>query len=191
MKKFFSVFLTLTMGYFPAAQPFAQEQVLSEDALIKEAKSRIQHFSVALKKKLQEAIANGGLKSGVKVCHQQAPVIAKTFSTDGWTVARTSLRTRNATNAASDWERQTLLEFTQKRQQGSTVNTLIKTTTDKVQFRYMQAIPTAGLCLACYGANIAVDVKQAIKNNYPNDTAVDFNVGDIRGAFSLTFERTK
>ena len=52
-------------------------------------------------------------------------------------------------------------------------------------FRYMKAIPTAGLCLTCHGAVIDPALEQELKSLYPQDKARGFEVGDIRGAFTI------
>jgi hypothetical protein len=50
---------------------------------------------------------------------------------------------------------------------------------------FMQAVPMFDMCLSCHGSDIAPDVMAAILDLYPDDQAVDYSVGEIRGAFSL------
>ncbi len=50
----------------------------------------------------------------------------------------------------------------------------------------MKAIPTAPLCLTCHGANVDPSLREKIEAVYPNDAAVGYNEGDIRGAFTIT-----
>jgi hypothetical protein len=57
---------------------------------------------------------------------------------------------------------------------------------DKTVFRYMKAIPTAELCVACHGAEIPPDVAAKLEELYPQDKARGFQPGDIRGAFTIT-----
>ena len=95
------------------------------------------------------------------------------------------MRPRNINNAAKGWEYQTLLEFKQSKEDGMDITQITKSLKTDDSFRYMKAIPTAGLCLACHGSQIAPNVKQVIDRHYPNDTAVNFKLGDIRGAFTL------
>ena len=53
-------------------------------------------------------------------------------------------------------------------------------------FRYMKAIPTkVKPCLACHGETINSVTAELIHKNSPNDLAIGYNAGDIRGAFSL------
>jgi hypothetical protein len=53
-------------------------------------------------------------------------------------------------------------------------------------FRFMKAIPTAELCLACHGKDLAPEVAAEIAESYPDDQATGFALGDIRGAFTLS-----
>ena len=45
------------------------------------------------------------------------------------------------------------------------------------EYRYMRAIPTMPMCLACHGENIAPEVTAAIRAHYPEDQATGFAPG--------------
>jgi hypothetical protein len=51
----------------------------------------------------------------------------------------------------------------------------------------MRAIPTDALCLTCHGKTLAPDLAAAIARNYPGDQATGFELGQLRGAFSVTW----
>ncbi|MBE9562745.1 MAG: DUF3365 domain-containing protein, partial [Proteobacteria bacterium] len=61
----------------------------------------------------------------------------------------------------------------------------------KKQMRYMKAIPTGKPCTVCHGETIPPKVQAKITELYPEDKAVGFKVGDLRGAFSITETITK
>jgi cytochrome c553 len=52
-------------------------------------------------------------------------------------------------------------------------------------FRMMKAIPTAEVCTQCHGSEIAEPVAAKLDELYPEDQARGFEVGDLRGAFTL------
>ncbi|WBX86486.1 DUF3365 domain-containing protein [Sphingosinicella microcystinivorans] len=56
------------------------------------------------------------------------------------------------------------------------------------QYRYMRAILTMPMCLACHGANIAPEVTAAVRPNYPEDQATGFAPGQLRGALSIRWD---
>ncbi|TVU82117.1 MULTISPECIES: DUF3365 domain-containing protein [Pseudoalteromonas] len=177
--------LILIMGFIPLTVNSASLVENDKNVLEQEAEKRIKEFSSSLKSRLKSAINKGGLSAGVKVCSEQAPKIAEQLSTDGWSIGRTSLRTRNTSNMPDEWELKTLADFEKLKQQGTEVNRLAKLSYGEQSFRYMKAIPTGGLCLACHGTSVTPDVKKVIQHYYPEDKAIGFNVGDIRGAFTL------
>lgn len=145
----------------------------------------------ALKSELMAAIKLGGPIKALEVCNTKAPqVTEKTSKKIGFYVTRTSLKPRNVDNAPDDWEKAVLEQFEQRKSQGEDPKTLefyeqIENQGQKL-WRYMKAIPTAEVCLICHGANIAAPVKAKINELYPEDKAIGFHVGDLRGAFSIT-----
>lgn len=150
-----------------------------------------QTFGTTLKDALQRAIQNGGPVNGIAVCHEKAGQIAADLGQkQEMLVGRTSLKLRNPANAPDNWELAVLKQFEARKAQGEPVDKLeffavIDDDQGQKTFRYMKAIPTAGLCLSCHGENIdpAVDVK--LKEIYPNDKARGFKEGELRGAFTF------
>lgn len=51
--------------------------------------------------------------------------------------------------------------------------------------RYMRAIVLQPLCATCHGATLAPPVAEAVAARYPDDRAVGFEVGELRGAFLI------
>ncbi|MGX9463462.1 Tll0287-like domain-containing protein [Shewanella sp. A14] len=168
------------------AEPLTEQQALEQ-----QANQRIGAFSQALKDQLQAAIKQGGLTHAVTVCHSVAPAIAAENAKEGWTLKRTSLRMRNPQNAPDKWELSQLQQFDQLNASGQQpadkpiIASKYIVENGKTQFRYMKAIPTQQLCLGCHGKNIEPEVSALINKMYPNDKAINFSLGDIRGAFSL------
>jgi hypothetical protein len=148
-------------------------------------------FMSALKAELMKAMKEEGPVNAIKVCKNRAPEIAGQKSrATGWRVARTSYKVRNPANAPDGWERRVLESFEARRARGEHVKTLehgeIVTENGKRFFRYMKAIQTRGICLRCHGTNIDSAVSTALREFYPQDKATGFNLGDIRGAFTIT-----
>jgi|GEM_PF-372848 len=156
-----------------------------QQELITQASLRVKQFSTQLKAELIAAIQSGGLNAGVEVCHSKAPKIAERLSTEGWSVARTSLKTRNQENTPDQWETDTLSQFDDRFKQGEEATNLVATRSDKKHFRFMKAIPMDQVCLACHGSSIDPSLQKTIQKYYPNDRATGFSLKDIRGAFTL------
>jgi uncharacterized alpha-E superfamily protein len=173
-------------------QAQAEAEVQSrQESLTVEAQQRIKRFATTLKTALVSAIQEQGLVHAVDVCHSVAPQIAESLSTEGWQVARTSLKTRNQNNQADMWERDTLEDFDRRFKAGTPAGELTASLQSDTQFRYMKAIPTDKVCLACHGSTVDETLSQAIINKYPQDRAVGFTLEDIRGAFTLSKQTEK
>jgi hypothetical protein len=157
------------------------------------AESRVvaKEFMQNLKGELQTAMKAGGPVNAIGVCNETAPRIAEALSTQkGWEVGRTSLKVRNPDNAPDAWEEKVLKQFEARKVGGEDPNTLeyfeMAKTEDGKVFRYMKAIPTGEVCLACHGESIAVAVREKLQVLYPDDKATGYKVGDLRGAFTIT-----
>ena len=164
----------------------------AEDPNAVAAKGIVKEFATSLKGELQAAIKEGGPISAIAVCKDRAPAIAKQLSeTSGWEVGRTSLKLRNpALNTPDGWEKQVLVKFEERKTAGEDPETMayaeVVDADGTKQYRFMKAIPTGDLCLACHGDSINPDIAAALDKAYPNDQARGFRLGDIRGAFTLS-----
>jgi hypothetical protein len=141
---------------------------------------------------LTEEIQKGGPESAVAVCRDKAPQMAKAASEQsGWAIRRVSLRNRNPKAVPDAWERTVLEEFDRRAAAGEAAPTLEKSEVvadgdNKVQ-RYMKALPTQEVCLSCHGAadNLSTAVSEQLRKLYPDDKAVGYKPGEIRGAITL------
>ena len=171
-----------------------QQSENSVQEKVKEARLHAKALGGALKSRLQQAIQSGGLEAGVNECQVAAARIALALSQNGWEVGRTALKVRNPNNAADQWEREQLAWFSQLLTKAKQDNLAPKRPLETYQydsesgkFRYMMAIEQGQVCMACHGANVAPSVKHAILEHYPNDQATGFELGDLRGAFTITY----
>ncbi|MDH3515051.1 MAG: DUF3365 domain-containing protein [Gammaproteobacteria bacterium] len=143
----------------------------------------------ALKTQLQSA----GPASAISVCRDIAPSIANRLSLqNGWKVTRVGTRVRNAMIGTPDiWEQEQLKRFEERAGKGEDYQQMshaeIVSEPRGRFFRFMKPIPVAEVCLQCHGgeAQIADDVKAALDTAYPHDQAVNYALGDLRGAVSI------
>ena len=106
----------------------------------------------------------------------------------GARVQRTTLRFRNPGNAPEPWQTIVLRKFESDAGQGEPVADLeYYETGGDGSFRYMKAIPTGGVCLACHGTGLSPDIDAVLSESYPHDLARGYELGDIRGAFSIVW----
>ncbi len=182
-----NVVLTSTLSISPF---MANAEGMIPSQNIKEARSLVKAFGSDLKHVLKTSMKSEGPIKALEVCNTQAGPIAKQNSSlSGWDIARTSLKVRNENNAPDEWELTVLHQFEKRKAAGENLKTMEYAETvqqgDKSVYRYMKPIPTAGVCVQCHGGNVGDEITKKVALLYPNDNATGFNIGDIRGAFSL------
>ncbi|MBL1141574.1 MAG: DUF3365 domain-containing protein [Proteobacteria bacterium] len=164
----------------------SSETATEVDLRVNKSRATVKTFAGKLVKELKQALEEGGPVKAIKVCNIEAPQIAGELSEQHkLRIGRTSLKIRNPNNEADAWEQAVLQQFEQRKLQGEDIATLEYFEETEKGFRYMKAIPTKGLCLACHGEALSESVKTTLTEYYPNDKATGFKTGDIRGAFTL------
>jgi hypothetical protein len=156
------------------------------------ARESASHLGKQLKADLTAAIQASGPAGGVEICQARAPGIAKSLSRDGLSVGRTALRLRNPDNAPDDWERAVLERFERRTRAGADPASLEHWTVEDADGRrvgrWMKAIPMQPQCATCHGTDVAASLAQTISDLYPEDRATGFEVGELRGAFTVEVE---
>ena len=144
---------------------------------------------------LQAAMANGGPENAIGVCKTQAPEIAQNLSTKHQLqVARVGTRARNAVmGQPNEWQALALKQFEARLASGDKPHDiefvqLTKSGAYDLELRYAKPIVMQAMCTACHGSTeqITPSVKAKLEQMYPNDKAVDYKSGDLRGAVVVT-----
>jgi len=149
-------------------------------------------FMKDLKGILINQIQTNGILQAVSVCSDTAQVLTNNFGVErGVYIKRVSLKNRNVNNAPDDFEKMILNKFALM-QQNNELNgeTEYAEIVDEGEFkylRYVKPILVQAECLNCHGSEneIMPEVKQLISQAYPDDKAVGYKIGDLRGAVSL------
>jgi hypothetical protein len=150
-------------------------------------------FQSELQSALMAAMAQGGPVQAVTVCRDEAPAIASRLSREtGWQVRRVGTRVRNPFSGLPDaWEQVQLAEIQRRISAGeaATAISIVERVAepDGASDRYLKPIVVGPLCLACHGAvaSQSAELRSVLQREYPNDAAVEYALGDLRGAFSL------
>lgn len=188
----------------PAEVPKAAEQArttlaaepvppVDKAALVEQAKAAVQALGGALKAELEAAVKTGGPVAALSVCRIKAPELAKAISDEqGMAVKRVSLKNRNPVmGAANEWQTNVLNDFETRKAAGEDPANLAYAEVVDHEFRFMKAIPTASVCLGCHGTNLSPALTAKLTELYPQDQAVGYKEGDLRGAFVVVKNLTK
>ena len=183
------------MSMIFTAQANAQTDTAKSEkkAAVKEAKAITKSFGGALKKELKKAMKAGGPINALDVCNTKASPITKQAAIDHKAmVTRVSLKNRNPENFPNEWQKLVLEDFDARAAKGESVKKMgfskIVEEDGKKTLRFMKALPTGGACLDCHGTEIDADVQAKLKELYPEDKAVGYDKGQVRGAIVVIKE---
>lgn len=184
---------TIFLAGIPVAVAHAQSAApkLPDAEMVTAARARAMELGGKLKGQLEAAMKADGPVAALGVCKTVASTIASDLgSAYGGKIGRTALKVRNPANTADDFEKDVMQRFLAEAAKGADVAKLehaeIVERNGKRVFRYMKAIPMAAApCAACHGTAVAPELLQSIRELYPDDQAIGFRPGEIRGAFTI------
>jgi hypothetical protein len=162
------------------------------DDLTAQSRAVATEYQDKLRSQLMGALKTGGPLLALEVCQKAAPAIAQEVGGRvGASVWRTSLKARNPRGAPDAWERTVLEQFDARRAAGEDPATIEASARTAAGFRYMKAIPMAEPCAQCHGTNVASEIAAKIATLYPQDRAIGFAPGTLRGAVSITWPASR
>lgn len=135
-------------------------------------------FKASLQRALKAGLADGPV-AAVEACRLRAPEIAQAMSQDGHRVGRASHRLRNPDNVAPDWVAPVLARYLAE--PASRKAATVRLADGRIG--YVEPIVLAPLCVTCHGDGLAPELAAHIAKLYPEDQAIGFQPGDLRGVF--------
>jgi hypothetical protein len=166
-----------------------------DDELLKQSRNLSLSMLKELGAKLQSAMADGGAINAIGVCNLQAPAIANRLSTENQVmVSRVGTRARNPVmGVPNDWQAKALAQFEAGLARGDKPadmefkEIVVKPQGGK-ELHFAKPIVLQSACLACHGnpEQISPEVKSKLSELYPNDKAINYQAGQLRGAVVLT-----
>lgn len=171
-----------------AGTPNAEKQAALTDAARQTAGGLLQSLGGELK----AAMTAGGPAEAIVVCKERAPKIAaEAAQKTGFSIRRASPKNRNPKAVPDAWEAEALASLEKRLAAGEKPETLdmsvVVDTAEGKMFRYAKALPTQAVCLNCHGDpdKLSPEVKAKLATEYPNDKAVGYSAGMLRGILSI------
>jgi hypothetical protein len=184
-----SLFLGLLLNSCQKSELSNDEKSMYHAELSEYAKGYMKELKGVLLKNMKD----GGPLQAVNVCSDTAADLSESFSKfNNIEVKRVSFKNRNPNNAPDEFESKALRSFETLKEMGelaSSTDIVEKFTVNGVEaVRFVKPIMVDAPCLNCHGSEsqISDDVKNVLKSKYPDDKATDYNIGDLRGAISIT-----
>lgn len=162
-------------------------------AFTEEARKVAMQLVTQVRGELGKELERTGPIRAITVCKYSVPELSSNISRHtGWRVTRVALRSRNSALGQPDaWEQKVLLDFERLVAKGEKAETLeyVEAVSEPAgkALRYMKAIPMQPPCLACHGPvdQLSEGVRAQLAAEYPYDKAVDYTLGQVRGAVSV------
>ena len=171
-----------------------QAQAQDSD-MLSQSRSISQAMLKELGQKLQSAMTEGGAVNAIGVCNTQAPEIAGRVSAQNQVkLSRVGTRARNPVmGVPNDWQAKALAQFDAGLARGDKPaemefsETITKSDGSK-EFHFAKPIVLQPMCMSCHGGpeQISPEVKSKLSELYPNDKAVSYQPGQLRGAVVLS-----
>jgi hypothetical protein len=161
------------------------EPTAAQAAALQRAGAAAMELARSLRQRLVAAMAQGGAVGAVEVCAREARDIAAAVAArSGVRVGRASLRLRNPANAAPAWVGTWLAAQGEGPAARATSLSRIEAGPAGPLARVIKPIAVEGLCVTCHGPRESIDprVAEALRRSYPQDRAVGYRPGDLRGA---------
>ena len=153
------------------------------------------HYALSTKKELGRnlmgTIQKKGTIEALKFCNEKAYPLTDSMSTQhNAIIKRVSDKPRNIENKANALEQAYINDFKKTVLKGEEVLPITVERGEEVQFYY--PIVTNSMCLQCHGKvgeQIDKDSYKTIKALYPEDKAIGYDVNNVRGIWSITFNK--
>lgn len=149
----------------------------------------IQATFKTLSGELMQAMKRGGVKEAIPYCQLSAyPLTDSIARKQGVELKRAAVRYRNPENKATAREAEVYARYQEQIQNGQSPKPVVERYEGVVSM--YAPIVLQGQCVSCHGKvgeGITTENYEIIKAKYPDDRAVNFAPGDLRGIWHVTF----
>ena len=168
----------------------------TKQQIIKEGNAISKSLVKLLGSELSNKIKSSGFSGAVSFCSVNALSLTKDLSKKiskqkGYMIKikRTALKYRNPKNAPTDEEVEVLKKFEKMKNNG--VNLAKEVLVQKIDdhYKYYKPLLVVKKCTICHGSVSAMPkgIRDIISKKYPNDKAINFKIGDLRGVITIEF----
>jgi hypothetical protein len=145
---------------------------------------------LAIKSALQNAIKEGGFEYALEYCNLEAmPITDSVSMNENVQIRRLAKKYRNPLNETDENESNIYKSYVMQWINGTYMYPMVIPGKNNHPV-YFDPMLVESLCLNCHGKvgeQINPELAKKIAELYPNDKAIDFKVGELRGMWSITF----
>jgi len=191
MRIFLLLFITLAACTQQSnRQNNSKATAVDSTLVIQEGQQITQTAFSTLSSNLQRAIAEGGIPYALQFCNVEAMPLTDSLSTaHNVMLKRASHRPRNPRNRADSLEMTTIKKYLQQINQQKELAPQLYTQAQQIIYHAPIRI-NQPLCLNCHGqlgSDITQQTLDTLRQQYPEDEATGFAMGDLRGIWTIKF----
>lgn len=146
-----------------------------------------------LRNSLLHAIGSSSMEEAISFCNERAYPITATYA-DSVVIRRTSLLVRNPNNKPDSLEFITLGKMMEQMKFVKIPDAKVIRHANTGEIHFFKPIMLQSMCLNCHGTpgkQIQNATLARIQQIYPDDKAVNFKEGDLRGVWHIIFNAQK
>lgn len=182
--------LLATCTHQPASKQQMEEQAVNAEAYMERGAAIAAASFTALSGRLMAAIKKGGVPEAVQYCNLAGlPLIDSLAQAHEVSIRRTSLKVRQSKDAPTPSEKKALEQYHAQFAAGEVLKPFVETNSAG-ETAFYAPILVSEACLKCHGKlgeTLKAEDYDLIKELYPDDEAIGYVAGDLRGIWSITF----
>ncbi len=148
-----------------------------------------------LGKNLQNAMQNGGVENAIDFCNLNAmPLVDSLSQYFGAEIRRVSFKVRNQLDLPNNLEQELLEAYAYQWKDSLALQANVQALENDTYLFTKPILIDNALCLSCHGTNdngMLKETEDFIKSKYPEDKAVGYQLGDLRGMWSIVIPKKK
>lgn len=186
----FAVLAIAGLGWAASESSAQQQAAPNTEQALKEARQVTVKLTDQVRGLLMKELEKGGYEGAADVCANVAQKITRDFNKmSGHYVRRISLGYRNPNDVPDAYEQKLLEDFDRQNGEKKLVTEYYEVVTEQGRhyLRYLKPIVAGKMCLNCHGQldEILPRVRTILQRHYPDDKAMGYREGDVRGAVSV------
>ena len=140
---------------------------------------------------LKKAVTEGGVQNALNFCNLNAyPLVDSLEQKFNAEIKRASHKTRNPGDTPTRFEADMIAKYESIMAAGNTGDAMVNLVNDNEIIYTKPIVVENALCLNCHGTpgtDILTENYDLIKRLYPEDKAINYKIGDLRGIWSIKF----
>jgi hypothetical protein len=148
-----------------------------------------------LGKNLQNAMQNGGVENAIDFCNLNAmPLVDSLSQYFGAEIRRVSIKVRNQLDLPNDLEQELLDAYAYQWKDSLALQANVQALENDTYLFTKPILIDNALCLSCHGSienGMLKETDDFIKSKYPADSATGYQLGDLRGMWSIVIPKKK